>query len=69
MGMEGEAGDQAIPADRGRGEAVFWAIMVEAMGRGDGARMALGLGADSSTVKEEEAVSMLSAVPPPESER
>ena len=69
LGMEGEAGDHATPTDRGRGEAMFWATMAEAMGRGEGARMGLGLGADSSTVKEEEAVSMLSAVPPSETER
>lgn len=58
--MEGEAGDQATPVDSGRGEAVFWTTMAEAMGRGEGARMALGLGTDSSTVNEEEAVSMIS---------
>ena len=67
--MEGEAGDQATPLDRGRGEAVFWATMAEAMGRGEGARMALGLGVESSTVNEEEAVSMLSGAFVSERER
>ena len=66
--MEGEAGDQAIPLDRGRGEAVFWTTIVEAMGRGEGARMVLGLGADSS-MGNEEAVSMVSGALASERER
>jgi len=71
LGMEGEggAGDQATPPDRGRGEAVFCTTMVEAMGRGDGARMALFLGVDSSTGNEEDVVSIPSAVLVSERER